>query len=85
LTSNKYAALIALVAVVVALVAWFADPIWRVLVVATVAAIVWLDAACQARSQSSRGQLDRLKGLPQQAIEQLAGNFQSMNSLVQDG
>jgi methyl-accepting chemotaxis protein len=45
LTSKKYAALIALVAILVALVAWFADPIWRVGMVATVAIIVWQVAA----------------------------------------
>jgi methyl-accepting chemotaxis protein len=116
LTSNKYAALITLVAVLVALVAWFADPIWRVLVVATVAAVVWfvaarygvaqqqdrepddplagyraelgvliddLGAASQVQSQSSRGELDKVKSLLQEAIDQLIANFNAMNNHVQ--
>ena len=45
MTSRKYAALIALVALLVALVAWFADPIWRVGMVFFVAALVWFVAA----------------------------------------
>lgn len=44
MTSNRYAALIILVAILVALVAWFADPIWRVLVVVAVALVVWFAA-----------------------------------------
>jgi len=116
LTSNKYAALIALVAIAVALVAWFADPIWRVLAVAVVAAVVWFAAArygvaCQAgetqvdpmagycaglgalmdnlaaagqvQSRSSRGELDRVKSLLQEAINQLIANFNAMNANVQ--
>jgi len=116
LTSNKYAALLTLVAIVVALVAWFADPIWRVGVVATVAAIVWfvaarygvaqereevpvdplagyradlgvliddLAAAGQVQSRSSRYELDQVKDLLQEAINQLIGNFNKMNNHVQ--
>ena len=44
LTSKTYAALIILVAILVALVAWFAEPIWRVGMIATVAAVVWFVA-----------------------------------------
>ncbi|MDP2833651.1 MAG: methyl-accepting chemotaxis protein [Pseudomonadota bacterium] len=45
MTSNRYAALIALVAILVALVAWFAEPIWRLLAIATVAVVVWFVAS----------------------------------------
>lgn len=41
MTSKTYAALIFAVALVVGLVAWFADPIWRVLVIVVVAVAVW--------------------------------------------
>jgi methyl-accepting chemotaxis protein len=45
LSSKKFAALIAAVAILVGLTVWFADPIWRVLVVAVVAVLVlWLGA-----------------------------------------
>ncbi len=44
LTSKKYAALIALVAVLVSLAAWFADPIWRVMAIVVVASSVWFVA-----------------------------------------
>ena len=116
LTSNKYAALIALAAIAVALVAWFADPIWRVLAVAVVAAVVWFAAArygvaCQGgetqvdpqpgyraglsalleqlatagqvQSRSSHAELDRVKSLLQEAINQLIANFNAMNAQVQ--
>jgi len=51
LTSRTYAALIALVAILVALVAWFADPIWRLLAIAGVAPVVWFVAARYGVSQ----------------------------------
>ena len=116
MTSKKYAALIAPAAIVAALAAWFADPVSRVLGIATAAAMIWLVAARfvvaaqheeapsatlagyrtrlaglidhlaalgQMQSLSSRSELDQLKGMLQQAIDQLIGNFQNMNSHVQ--
>jgi methyl-accepting chemotaxis protein len=116
LTSNKYAALITLAAVAIALVAWFADPIWRVLAVSIVAVVLWfvaarygvacervqtpvdpmlrsradlaalmnaLSAAGQVQSRSSHSELDRVKGLLQEAINQLIANFNAMNVHVQ--
>ncbi len=116
MTSNKYAALIALVAIVVALVAWFADPIWRVAAVIIVALVVWfvaarfgvaqqqeaapidplahyradlgvliddLAAAGQVQSRSSHEELERVKDLLQEAINQLIANFHDMNHHVQ--
>ncbi|MDD5389467.1 MAG: methyl-accepting chemotaxis protein [Gallionellaceae bacterium] len=53
MTSNKYAALIALVAILVAVVAWFADPIWRLLVIAGVALVVWFVATRYGVSRPS--------------------------------
>ncbi len=45
MSSKKFAALIIVVAILVGLTAWFADPIWRVMAVAAVAVVVlWLGA-----------------------------------------
>ncbi len=45
MSSKKFAALIIVVAILVGLTAWFADPIWRVVAVAVVAVVVlWLGA-----------------------------------------
>ncbi|MDO9226770.1 MAG: methyl-accepting chemotaxis protein [Pseudomonadota bacterium] len=61
MTSNRYAALIILVAILVALVAWFADPIWRVLVVVAVALVVWFAAVRQGvQPQNKEPLVDRL-------------------------
>jgi len=61
LTSNRYAALIALVAIVVALVAWFAEPIWRLLAIAVVAVVVWFVASrFGVKTQTEEAPLDPL-------------------------
>ena len=116
LTSKTYAALILLVAILVALVAWFADPIWRVTVIATVAIVVWFVAArygvahgrdevavdplasyrtefgdlidnlgnaSQVQAHASRLELDQVKSLLSEAINQLVANFNDMNNHVQ--
>ncbi len=61
LTSKKYATLIVLIAILVALVAWFADPIWRLLAIATVAAVVWFVASRYGvKQQNEKAPLDPL-------------------------
>ncbi|PIV87697.1 MAG: chemotaxis protein, partial [Hydrogenophilales bacterium CG17_big_fil_post_rev_8_21_14_2_50_63_12] len=100
----------------VALVAWFADPPWRVGAIALVAAVAWfiavrhrvarlreeasvdplvgyradlgvliddLAAAGLVQSHSSRGELDKVKALLADAIDQLIANFHTMNRHVQ--
>ncbi|MDP2433418.1 MAG: methyl-accepting chemotaxis protein [Pseudomonadota bacterium] len=63
MTSNRYAALIALVALMVALVAWFADPIWRLLAIAVVALVVWFVASrFGVKQQKGEAPLDPLAG-----------------------
>jgi methyl-accepting chemotaxis protein len=74
LSSKKYATLIILVAVLVALVAWFADPIWRVGVVASVAAVVWFVAARYGVEQ-------RRKAAP---VDLLAGYRAELGVLIGD-
>ena len=116
LTSKTSAALLTLVAIMVALVAWFADPPWRVGAIALVAAVAWfiavrhrvarlreeasvdplvgyradlgvliddLAAAGLVQSHSSRGELDKVKALLADAIDQLIANFHTMNRHVQ--
>jgi methyl-accepting chemotaxis protein len=86
LTSKKYAALIFLVALLVALVAWFADPVWRVAMVATVAVLVWFAAArfgvTQHQYQAPPDPLVGYRGELGVLIEELAGasHVQSLTS-----
>ncbi len=42
MSSKTFAALIALVALIVGVTVWFADPLWRMLAVAVMAVLVWL-------------------------------------------
>ena len=100
----------------VALVAWFAEPIWRVLAIAVAAALVWRLGACHGQAvaepgavsapgdlhrdeigalmnglagesrtqcENSIADLDRVKALLQQAIDQLIASFGTMNSHIQ--
>jgi methyl-accepting chemotaxis protein len=63
LTSKSYAALIMLVAILVALVAWFADPVVRVLVVAAVAGVVWFVATRYGvKKETTEAPVDPLAG-----------------------
>jgi methyl-accepting chemotaxis protein len=73
-TSRKFAALIILVAILVALVAWFADPIWRVAVVGAVAVVVWMVAARFGVTQRSEPVY----------VDPLAGYRAELGSLIDD-
>ena len=63
MTSKSSAALIALVAILAALVAWFADPVWRLLMVFGVAVLVWFAASRgSATPQHEAATVDPLAG-----------------------
>ena len=86
LTSKQYAALISLVAVLVALIAWFADPIWRMLTVAAVAGLVWFAATRHGvRPREEAARVDPLAGYRAEfghLIDELgdAGRLQAQSS-----
>jgi methyl-accepting chemotaxis protein len=116
LSTRKFALLIAAVALLVAMVAWFAPPIWRVLVIAAVAVAVWrigvrfgveqgkayeipdvtnlhreeigalmngLAKEGREQCQLSIDELNRVKDLLREAIDQLIASFGTMNTYIQ--
>ena len=116
MSSRKFALLILAVALLVSVVAWWAEPIWRVVAIFVVAITVWrlgtrygieqsrayapvevanlhreeiatmmngLANEGRAQCDSSLGELERVKDLLKEAIEQLISSFGSMNSHIE--
>jgi methyl-accepting chemotaxis protein len=72
LTSGKYALLVAATAIAVALVTWFAEPIWRILAVFTAAIVIWIITSLSGVKAADKADSEADAGTPQSISELIA-------------